>query len=60
MKVGREVSKGARDHMAAADMEAVWEGKYRCCGMPVKGTPREIARAIEKHLADGCEGAKEL
>lgn len=60
MRKKQPMSKEARDKMSHADMEAVWEGKYRCCGHEVKGTPAEIAKAVEQHLAEGCKGAKEL
>ena len=50
----KPASSEALDKMRTADAEAVWDGKFRCCGLPVKGTPRQIAALVDEHLGKGC------
>lgn len=56
----KETSKIALERMREADRAATWEGEFKCCGRPVRGTPAEIVKQVAEHLAKGCKWHTEL
>lgn len=46
----KEASAEALEKMRAADNEAIWTGRFRCCNLAVTGTRPQVLKLQQEHI----------